>query len=63
MMRRHPRCAGGFLWMLADEGVKRVDMNGFIDNVGNYGADGIVGLIMRRKAVTTPFVRCGVLYR
>ena len=43
MMRRHPRCAGGFLWMLADEGVKRVDMNGFIDNVGNYGADGIVG--------------------
>ncbi len=43
MMRKHPRCAGGFLWVLADEGVKRVDMNGFIDNVGNYGADGIVG--------------------
>ena len=43
MMRRHPRCIGGFLWVLADEGVKRVDMNGFIDNVGNYGADGIVG--------------------
>ena len=29
--------------MLADEGVKRVDMDGFIDNCGNYGADGIVG--------------------
>ena len=29
--------------VLADEGVKRVDMNGFIDNCGNYGADGIVG--------------------
>ena len=43
MMRKHPRCAGGFLWVLADEGVKRVDMNGFIDNCGNYGADGIVG--------------------
>ena len=43
MMRKHPRCAGGFLWVLADEGVKRVDMDGFIDNVGNYGADGIVG--------------------
>lgn len=43
MMRKHPRCAGGFLWVLADEGVKRVDMGGFIDNVGNYGADGIVG--------------------
>ena len=43
MMRKHPRCAGGFLWVLADEGVKRVDMNGFIDNQGNYACDGIVG--------------------
>ncbi len=43
MMRKHPRCAGGFLWVLADEGVKRVDMNGYIDNQGNWGADGIVG--------------------
>lgn len=43
MMRNHPRCAGGFLWVLADEGVKRVDMNGYIDNQGNWGADGIVG--------------------
>ena len=44
MMRKHPRCIGGFLWVLADEGVKRVDMDGFIDNQGNFGADGIVGL-------------------
>ncbi len=43
MMYNHPRCIGGFLWVLADEGVKRVDLDGFIDNVGNYGADGIVG--------------------
>ncbi len=43
MMRKHPRCAGAFLWVLADEGVKRVDMNGMIDNQGNWGADGIVG--------------------
>jgi len=43
MMRKNPRCAGGFLWVLADEGVKRVDMNGFIDNQGNYACDGIVG--------------------
>ena len=43
MMRQHPRCAGVFLWVLADEGVKRVDMGGYIDNVGNFGADGIVG--------------------
>ena len=43
MMRKHPRCIGGFLWVLADEGVKCVDMDGFIDNQGNFGADGIVG--------------------
>lgn len=43
MMRKNPRCAGGFLWVLADEGVKRLDMNGMIDNQGNYAADGIVG--------------------
>ena len=43
MMSKAPRCAGGFLWDLQDEGVKRVDMDGFIDNVGNFGADGIVG--------------------
>ena len=43
MMRKHPRCIGRFLWVLADEGVKRVDMDGFIDNQGNFGADGIVG--------------------
>lgn len=43
MMRKHPRCAGGFIWVLADEGVMRTDQNNRIDNVGNYGADGIVG--------------------
>jgi beta-galactosidase/beta-glucuronidase len=43
MMRKHPRCAGGFLWVLADEGIVRTDQNGKIDNAGNYGADGIVG--------------------
>lgn len=43
LMTKAPRCAGGFLWDLQDEGVKRVDRDGFIDNVGNFGADGIVG--------------------
>jgi Beta-galactosidase/beta-glucuronidase len=43
IMRRHTRSAGGFLWVFADEGVVRTDQNGRIDNVGNYGADGIVG--------------------
>lgn len=43
MMMANPRCAGGFLWDLADEGVVRTDKNGIIDCMGNFGADGIVG--------------------
>lgn len=43
VMLKAPRCAGGFLWDLADEGVLRNDMGGIIDNQGNFGADGIVG--------------------
>ncbi len=43
LMLSWPRCAGGFIWAYADEGVVRVDQNNKIDNVGNYGADGIVG--------------------
>lgn len=43
MMYNHPNCAGGFLWVFADEGVVRTDQNGRIDNDGNHGADGIVG--------------------
>jgi beta-galactosidase/beta-glucuronidase len=43
LMRKTPNCAGGFLWVFADEGVSRTDQQGRIDNVGNYAADGIVG--------------------
>lgn len=43
MMMKNPRCAGGFLWDLADEGVVRTDENNIIDCMGNFGADGIVG--------------------
>jgi hypothetical protein len=43
LMRTAPRCAGGFLWDYADEGVVRTDMKNIIDCVGNYAADGIVG--------------------
>ena len=43
MMRQHPRSGGGFLWVLADEGIVRTDQGGRIDTAGNYGADGIVG--------------------
>ncbi|MBN1131940.1 MAG: beta-galactosidase [Bacteroidales bacterium] len=42
-MRNHPRCAGGLLWVFADEGIIRTDLDGKIDCDGNHGADGIVG--------------------
>lgn len=38
-----PFGAGGFLWVLADEGVVRTDQNGRIDTDGNHAPDGIVG--------------------
>lgn len=43
VMMRHPRCAGGFLWAFADEGILRTDRSGRIDTAGNLAADGIVG--------------------
>ena len=43
LMLRHPRAAGGFLWVLADEGVVRTDEEGRIDTDGNHAPDGIVG--------------------
>lgn len=43
MMMANPRCAGGFLWDLADEGVVRTDQDGIVDCMGNFGSDGIVG--------------------
>jgi len=49
LMMSNPRCAGGFLWDLMDQGVVRTDMNGIIDCVGNFGADGIVGPHMEKE--------------
>jgi hypothetical protein len=43
LMLENPLSAGGFLWVLADEGVVRSDMNGAIDVKGNRAPDGIVG--------------------
>ena len=40
VMLSSPRTAGGFLWVLSDEGVLRGDT---IDCAGNLGPDGIVG--------------------
>ena len=49
LMMSNPRCAGGFLWDLMDQGVLRTDQDGIIDCVGNFGADGIVGPHMEKE--------------
>lgn len=38
-----PLCAGGFLWVFADEAVERTDRNNQLDTYGNEAPDGIVG--------------------
>ncbi len=41
-MWQHPLCAGAFLWVFADEAVKRTD-TGELDSDGNHAPDGILG--------------------
>lgn len=41
-MWEHPLCAGGFLWVFADETLRRTD-TGEMDSDGNHAPDGIVG--------------------
>ncbi|HVZ25390.1 MAG TPA: glycoside hydrolase family 2 TIM barrel-domain containing protein [Sediminibacterium sp.] len=43
LMLQNPRHAGGFLWVLADEGIVRRDWHDSIDTHGNNAPDGIVG--------------------
>jgi hypothetical protein len=43
LMLSKPLAAGGFLWVFADEGVERKDMNDSIDTNGNSAPDGILG--------------------
>jgi hypothetical protein len=43
LMAPAPRSAGGFIWSLIDEGIRRDDGGGAIDTNGNRGPDGIVG--------------------
>ena len=63
LMMSNPRCAGGFLWDLMDQGVVRTDWaptpnpsrkegspeNAIVDCMGNFGADGIVGPHMEKE--------------
>jgi hypothetical protein len=48
MMMSHPACAGGFIWALLDDGIKRPD-TGEIDVAGNQAPDGIVGPYRQRE--------------
>jgi hypothetical protein len=43
LMLSNPLSSGGFLWVFADEGVVRRDVNDSIDTFGNKAPDGIVG--------------------
>jgi len=49
-MWHHPLSAGGFLWVFADEGIKRSDKNGELDFYGNGAPDGIVGPYLEKEA-------------
>ena len=42
-MRASKNSAGGFLWVFADEGVQRADLQNAVDVKGNLAPDGIVG--------------------
>jgi hypothetical protein len=43
LIRKNPRHAGGFLWVLSDEGIVRKDKQDSIDTDGNHAPDGILG--------------------
>ncbi|MGB5666515.1 MAG: beta-galactosidase, partial [Maribacter sp.] len=38
-----PLCAGGYLWVFADEAIERTDKNRELDTDGNHAPDGILG--------------------
>ncbi|MEY4387374.1 MAG: hypothetical protein RLY20_2657 [Verrucomicrobiota bacterium] len=48
MMMSHSNCAGGFIWVFADEGVKNPH-TGEMDVAGNQAPDGIVGPYRERE--------------
>jgi hypothetical protein len=43
LIRVSPVAGGGFLWVFADEGVARMDRNGWIDVARTFAPDGILG--------------------
>ncbi|HEY4414375.1 MAG TPA: glycoside hydrolase family 2 TIM barrel-domain containing protein [Verrucomicrobiae bacterium] len=49
-MRHSPVSAGGFLWVFADEGIQRSDLNNTMDVKGNWAPDGILGPFREKEA-------------
>ena len=50
VMGQASRCAGGFIWALIDEGIRRDDRGGVIDVNPNYYPDGILGPYREKEA-------------
>lgn len=50
LFMQHPNFAGGFLWVLADEGIVRTDLNNIVDANKNFYPDGIVGPHREKEA-------------
>lgn len=50
VMWGEPLTGGMFLWVFADEGIVRTDLNGWIDTDGNHAPDGILGPFHQREA-------------
>ena len=48
-MWENPLCAGGFLWVFADESVERTDRNRELDSDGNHAPDGILGPYFQKE--------------
>lgn len=44
-----PLCAGGFIWVYADEAVERKDRKDSLDTDGNHAPDGIVGPYLEKE--------------
>ena len=48
-MWNDPLCAGGFIWVYADEAIERRDRNDSLDTDGNHAPDGVVGPYLEKE--------------
>jgi len=61
-MMSKPLAAGAFLWVFADEGVERKDLNDSIDTEKNRGPDGILGPYTKKRAASILLRKSGLPY-